>query len=613
MLIATIAARNYLAQTRVLARSFLTHHPTGRVVALVVDAPGPGVGSDEPFEVVTPAALAIEPAELRRMAAIYDVTELSTALKPWFLDHLLARGEQAVTYLDPDIEVFASLVDLDELARRHSIVLTPHRLEVAPDDQREPSEQALLCSGAYNLGFIGVSDAARPFLAWWSDHCRRDCVVDPGSGLFVDQRWIDLAVTYFDHHVVRDRGCNVAYWNLDERPLVGEDGDLTAGGAPLRFFHYSGFDPSRSHVLTRHQAGRPRILLSESAAVRHLCEHYAGRLEEEGWRECRALTYGFDRAVNGMRIDRFARRAFAEAVMWRERGLAPDRGSVDALGDPFVDDGIDAFVDSLRSPSPTSGYPRISRYLLTLHRGRPDLQRAFPQLSGLEGNHFLWWVKEMGHRDLDLPAELVPSDADLEPLPEPPRALRAGVRVVGYFAAELGVGELGRGVVSVLEALGEPHALVYERITASRQRHEAVDAGVDGTDLDLNLVCVNADRVSAVLDRLGGNFRRNRRTIGLWAWEVEEFPAWMAGAQEFVDEVWTASAHSQRAIGAAIDKPVHTLPAPVVDRPSSGRDRRRARRAGRVRVPVLVRRLQRPGAQEPGRSDRRLLPRLPPR
>ena len=56
------------------------------------------------------------------MAAIYDVMELSTAVKPWLLRHLLERpGVDSVTYLDPDIQVFDSL---DEIVERGAGVTT---------------------------------------------------------------------------------------------------------------------------------------------------------------------------------------------------------------------------------------------------------------------------------------------------------------------------------------------------------------------------------------------------------------------------------------------------------------------------------------------------------
>src|SRR5690606_16882381 len=90
VLITTIVARNYLPQARVLAQTFLEHHPHGRVVVLVLDAPGEGLRDDEPFEVVAPEAIFAEAdqRELRRLAAIYNVMELATALKPFLLRHL---------------------------------------------------------------------------------------------------------------------------------------------------------------------------------------------------------------------------------------------------------------------------------------------------------------------------------------------------------------------------------------------------------------------------------------------------------------------------------------------------------------------------------------------
>ena len=46
------------------------------------------------------------------MAASYSVVELATAVKPFLLRALLDGGMSDVTYLDPDIEVFADLSDI---------------------------------------------------------------------------------------------------------------------------------------------------------------------------------------------------------------------------------------------------------------------------------------------------------------------------------------------------------------------------------------------------------------------------------------------------------------------------------------------------------------------
>ena len=566
MLIATIVARNYLPQARVLARSFLEHHADGRVVVLVVDAPGDGLRDDEPFEVVTPADLPLDPRELQRMATIYTVLELATALKPFLLRHLVVDGgEPAVTYLDPDIQVFAPLDDIDALAREHEIVLTPHRLEPLADDGRLPTEHIFSQSGAYNLGFVAVSSAAAPFLDWWGEHLRRDCMHAVAHGLFVDQRWLDLGVTYFPHHVVRDPGCNVAYWNLDTR---GVDG--------LRFFHFSGYDPDRPHLLSKYQGDQPRVLLSERPELRRLCADFAARLEAEGWRECRKLSYGLDEAANGMRLDVTMRRVYRREILERDLQVTDDIGAVDDLPNPFDPAHVDAFVALMRSPFPGSDAPRISRYLHAIYNERPELQRSFPKITGPEGNHFLWWVREMGQHDLGIPRELVPTDDDLYPtFPAEVPVRPEGVRVVGYFTAELGVGEAGRAMVEGLDAVGEPYCVVPERRTWNRQRAGLYRAAAAGTvdDGDVNLVCVNADQFPSVIERLGPDAMRGRRTVGLWGWEVEEFPAVFAPAAELVDEVWTYSRHAAAAIRPAIDKPVHVVPLPVVSRRPARRTR----------------------------------------
>jgi hypothetical protein len=242
----TIIAKNYAPFARVLAESLREHHDA-RLTVLVVDDPAGHLDpAGEPFDLVTPADLDLPAFE--RMAGYYEILELTTAVKPWLLRRLMADQDHVV-YLDPDIRFYAPCPELAELAREHGVVLTPHNVTPMPRDGRKPSEQDILIAGSYNLGFIALrNDAATDaFLDWWSERLLTQCVVDPERGLFVDQRWIDFVPGMMpDHHILRDPGLNVAYWNLGSRPLApAPGGGALAAGAPLRFFHFSGFDPRR--------------------------------------------------------------------------------------------------------------------------------------------------------------------------------------------------------------------------------------------------------------------------------------------------------------------------------------------------------------------------------
>src|SRR3954465_4738201 len=102
----TICACNYLAYARVLAESFYRHHPNGTFVVLLIDDEDGQVPADGPIVWRRLRDIALEEAEIRRLAGIYDVRELSTAVKPLLLRHLLDAGAGAVIYLDPDIRVY---------------------------------------------------------------------------------------------------------------------------------------------------------------------------------------------------------------------------------------------------------------------------------------------------------------------------------------------------------------------------------------------------------------------------------------------------------------------------------------------------------------------------
>src|SRR5205085_9752019 len=76
----TIISRNYLGQARVLAESYLAHHPDGRFYLLILDRLPAGVELDPRIRLVDPADLPLD--DLYDMCFKYDVVELATAVKP---------------------------------------------------------------------------------------------------------------------------------------------------------------------------------------------------------------------------------------------------------------------------------------------------------------------------------------------------------------------------------------------------------------------------------------------------------------------------------------------------------------------------------------------------
>ncbi|MGE0026122.1 MAG: methyltransferase domain-containing protein [Thermoleophilia bacterium] len=553
----TIVARNYLGQATVLAESFAAHHPGGSLTTLVIDAEaGLPDGLSPALGAVGFEATGLDATEYHRMAACYSVVEFATAVKPFLLRALLAGGLSDVTYLDPDIEVFADLSDIGALAREHGVVLTPHLERPLPRDARMTDIEAVVRdAGVFNLGFVGVGASALPFLDWWAERLARDCIVDVRRALFVDQRWIDLVPGYFPHHILRDPTIDVAWWNMALRRLERDGDGWTVEGLPLRFFHFSGYDPRRPHLLSTHAGEVPRVLMSEQPALRALCDGYAAKLRAAGHDRLREQAYGFASTAAIVPLDARARDVYRRALIDAE-----ERGDEEPPN-PFGPDGDAAFLAWLREPVGPPDVPDLpSRYLRAIHADRPDLQARFPAVEGADARAYLAWCATEGRTEEAIPGALLPAPPAAGP-PAPPPALREGLQIAGYMDAEAGVGEAARRMLAAVNAAGVPHALVTYDRTPSR-RGAAVVSGDDG-DYDVALALVNADQFPTFNHDMGPRWREGRYVVGFWWWEVERFPMRFRGALDLVDEVWAGSAFVRDAVAATSDTPVHVLPVPL--------------------------------------------------
>ena len=553
--VCTIIAKNYLAHARVLARSFAEHHPDGRFHVLIIDDfEGYVVPEDEPFVVVGPHELDVDGFE--QMAVLYDVVELSTAVKPWLMRWLLAGSpDHMAVYLDPDVRLYAPLDEMFAAVSEHGLVLSPHSLDPMPRDGKRPNEQDILIAGAYNLGFIGIGsgDFADLLLEWWAVRLETDCIVDPTRGFFVDQRWIDLVPGMAESfHLLRDRGFNVAYWNLPSRPIRrDENGTWYAGDVPLRLFHFSGFDHTRPHVLSKHQN---RISLAEHPDLAQLCRSYAAELLAAGADDVRDWPYTYATTASGIPLNGVVRSIYRKLAAAGEVGESV-----------FQPAGEQAFVEYLNAPAPQAagGARGITNYLAALYEEREDLRRAYPDLTGADAAGYLGWARVYGRGEV--PRQLCTATLDQEARAATgPRLTRPlGVNVAGYLNSELGVGEVARQAIRALDAAGVPVLPVGIAAPQSRQGHDFTHRGISQGGYPVNLICVNADMLPAFAGAIGPSFFAGRHSIGWWWWEVSEFPERWLGSFELVDELWAGSRFVAEALASASPVPVVRVPMPV--------------------------------------------------
>ncbi|WP_265593787.1 glycosyltransferase family 4 protein [Verrucomicrobium sp. BvORR034] len=563
----TIVSSNYLARAFVLVDSLKAHHPDVDFWMLLIDDHALGPLAQEAVDrrgihLLRVHEIQLAATEVANFRFIYDLTEVATAYKPWTMETVTRLSGRHVFYIDPDIEFFQPLTSLVDAVEAHELVLTPHVLHPMQREGCQPSEADIMGSGIYNLGFLGMNRAAASKVTgWWCERLLRECYSAPEEQRFTDQRWIDFAPCFFDCHISKDETFNVAYWNVDQRQVTLENGTYFVNNRQLSFFHYSGLDEKVPHLLTRHHQGRPRVLLSEHEALTELTRSYirAVHLAEQ---ECADTTaeYPFLRFAGGERISRSLRRIFLKELVKAEKEHRVPPPS------PFAPGGEEPFFDWLNEPCfSTSQTPMLPRLALLLREARQDLIATFRDPQGRDAVRLIEWIRQQGVKQFMLPSRLIPP-----PIFPPPRRtepkLVPGLEIVGYLRTESGVGQAARLVAQGLSESSIPFETLVDSTPPGRQQalHEHQKKGVLGEEeaFDCCLLCVNADSVSSVRQRLGREYFHKRRVAGLWFWELETFPESMHSAFQEVDEVWVASEFIRKALAPISPVPVQYIPLP---------------------------------------------------
>jgi len=311
MIYYTSICANYLPKAMALADSLKRHNPKAIFVLCLVEREIPELASD--FQHFDHIILAKDAGWDNFDAFMFrhSIVEASTAVKPRFMQHLMERFATAekFVYLDPDVLVYGEFVELEALLDQHSIVVAPHLLRPGNVDM----EISSLAHGSYNLGFLAVSRSvnAEKFVGWWAERLFLFCYDDKVRGIFTDQKWIDLAPSFFDVHILKHHGYDFATWSLLGSDLRQQENGYVVNGDPLRFIHFSGLDSGTIEKAIGWwlEEGNKQVFCK-------LFDEYKQTLDGFGQKEYGRLPWSYNSYSSGAPIKKSVRVLYRDPALW---------------------------------------------------------------------------------------------------------------------------------------------------------------------------------------------------------------------------------------------------------------------------------------------------------
>lgn len=533
MHVALVSTRGRAPWTRLTVGSVRAVAPHAEVHVLDVDG---GHDDDVAVRRYTPQDVGLDLADLRADALALDATGLCDALAPALVRAVAGGRDEVVLVLHPGVVLVADPAPVVTAAAGTGLAVLPRTPGPLPADGRVPAPAALAEHGAHATAVVAVRGDRASALATWEAEARRP---DAHTG-----RWLDVVAATEPHASLRPGDLLLTWWNLTPEPAVtGTATALRRGGTQVVALDLSGLDPAEPALWDARRDGDPRARLSAHPALVPVVQDAARRLEEQAARPTADGGWDVRRTSLGTDVDDVLRAALDDPA-------APD---------PYDPAARDALRDWLTAPGPGGG---PGRWLQALRRSRADLVAAFPSVPGADDAAFLAWARANATAE-GYPAVLaVPPATVGRPPVTTPRRRVPGIDVVGFLGGSLGIGESARLLVEAARAASIPVGTV----ALTRDASGRVQAGARPDELhDTTVLCVNADYTPVVSETfpelVDGSLR-----IGMWYWEVEDFPATLHGAFAFVDEVWVATEFVRAALAPDSPVPVRVVCPPLPQR-----------------------------------------------
>jgi hypothetical protein len=212
--VCTIITADYLPFAKVLHTSLQKNMPGISLQVLVVD--NNNFASSQNFVIHSIESVINSPVAkgIYKKYAHTNPSNFRWALKPVFISYLLQKEFDRVIFTDGDLYFVNNFSFLLEELDTNDILLTPHWANLNPFEN-EGSLKDVLRGGLYNAGFIGVNQRGAEIINWWAEMCHYKTEEDPASGLFFDQKYLDILPVQFENvKILKHQGCNLASWNV---------------------------------------------------------------------------------------------------------------------------------------------------------------------------------------------------------------------------------------------------------------------------------------------------------------------------------------------------------------------------------------------------------------
>ncbi|EDY84800.1 glycosyl transferase, group 2 family protein [Verrucomicrobiia bacterium DG1235] len=137
-----------------------------------------------------------------------------------------------------------------------------------------------------------------------------------------------------------------------------------------------------------------------------------------------------------------------------------------------------------------------------------------------------------------------------------------GINLVGWFKAELGIGESVRLAAKALDFSDIPHTFVPLKVNCLASQGDQTYAGqlFPENPYPINIFHIDAPQSPDIDHHHGKAFREGRYNIAYWAWELPDFPDEWTQHIRYFNEIWTPSNFVREAISIKSPVPVITVP-----------------------------------------------------